>query len=388
MRKVAVIGAAMTKFGISQKSNLEMFAEAALSAIIEARLEPKDMEALFFGNCLGDFEEGQMHMAPFAHAELGLPIDAPATRFESACATATVAIRHAALLVASGVYDVVLAGGTERAARMGTPLATRTFAMACQAQYESAAGLTFPGVFAMATHAYAHKYGLPLETLKKNMAEVAVKNHFHGSMNPKAHFQKNITAEAVLSGMMVADPLQLLDCCPFSDGAAAIVIAEAEKAADLVKNPIFIAGMGQASAGPLYRQQDLTRVRAREASVKQAYNQAGVGPGDIDVVELHDCFTIAEILALEGLGFYDFGQGHESAAKRETTFKGRVVVNPSGGLKAKGHPIGATGAAQVVEIVEQLRQESGSRQVDGARVGLVDTLGGDFGTVCNLVLRS
>ena len=350
-----------------------MFAEAALSAITEARLEPKDMEALFFGNCLGDFEEGQMHMAPFAHAELGLPINAPATRFEAACATATVAIRHAALLVASGVYDVVLAGGTERAARMGTPLATRTFAMACQAQYESAAGLTFPGVFAMATHAYAHKYGLPLETLKKNMAEVAVKNHFHGSMNPKAHFQKIITAEAVLSGMMVADPLQLLDCCPFSDGAAAIVIAEAEKAADLVKKPIFIAGMGQASAGPLYRQQDLTRVRAREAAVKQAYDQAGVGPGDIDVVELHDCFTIAEILALEGLGFDDFGQGHESAAKGETTFKGRVVVNPSGGLKAKGHPIGATGAAQVVEIVEQLRQESGSRQVDGARVGLVDT---------------
>jgi acetyl-CoA C-acetyltransferase/acetyl-CoA acyltransferase len=378
----------MTKFGISRKTNLEMFAEAGLEAIGQSNLEPQALQALFFGNCLGDFEEGQLHMAPFAHAELGLAMSAPATRFESACATATVAIRHAVLLVASGVYDLVLAGGTERAARMGTPLATRTFAMACQAQYEAAAGLTFPGVFALATHLYAHKYGIPLKVLKKNMAEVAVKNHSHGSQNPKAHFQKAIQVETVLSGMMVADPLQLLDCCPFSDGAAAVVIAEAGTARKLTKKPIYIVGMGQASAGPLYRQQDLTRVRAREISVLAAYEQAGLTPKDIDVVELHDCFTIAEILALEGLGFYDFGKAHDSAAKGETTYKGKVVVNPSGGLKAKGHPIGATGAAQVVEIVEQLRGESGPRQVDGARVGLVDTLGGDFGTVCNLILRS
>ena len=388
MREVAILGAAMTKFGISRKSNLEMFAEAGLEAIGQSNLEPKELQALFFGNCLGDFEEGQLHMAPFAHAELGLSLSAPATRFESACATATVAIRHATLLVASGVYDLVLAGGTERAARMGTPLATRTFAMACQAQYEAAAGLTFPGVFALATHLYAHKYDLPLAALKRDMAEVAVKNHSHGFLNPKAHFQKVIQVETVLSGVMVADPLQLLDCCPFSDGAAAVVIAEAGMARKLIKNPVYVAGMGQASAGPLYRQQDLTRVRARETSARAAYAQAGLTPQDIDVVELHDCFTIAEILALEGLGFYDFGKAHDSAARGETTFKGKVVVNPSGGLKAKGHPIGATGAAQVVEIVEQLRGESGARQVNGARVGLVDTLGGDFGTVCNLILRS
>ncbi|MBA4393277.1 MAG: propanoyl-CoA acyltransferase [Desulfobacca sp.] len=388
MREVVILGVGMTKFGISPKSNLEMFFEAGITAITQSNLEPKDMEALFFGNCLGDFEEGQLHMAPFAHAELGLPMSAPATRFESACATATVAIRQAALLVGAGVYDLVLAGGTERAAKMGTPLATRTFAMACQAQHEAAVGMTFPGVFAMATHLYSAKYGLPLSVLKKGMAEVAVKNHGHGSLNPKAHFQKRITSEAVLNGMMVADPLQLLDCCPFSDGAAAIVIASVDRAKGLVKKPIFIAGTGQASAGPLYVQQDLTRVKARETASKMAYSQAGLNPADIDVVELHDCFTIAEILALEGLGFYEFGQAHEAALKGETTFKGKVVVNPSGGLKAKGHPIGATGAAQVVEIVEQLREEAGSRQVEGAKIGLVDTLGGDFGTVCNLLLRS
>jgi acetyl-CoA C-acetyltransferase/acetyl-CoA acyltransferase len=388
MREAAIAGVGMTKFGISAKTNLEMFTEAGSEAIRNSRIEPKDIQALFFGNCLGDFEEGQLHMAPFAHAELGLPITAPATRFESACATATVAIRHAALLVAAGVYEVVLAGGTERAARMGTPLATRTFAMACQAQYESALGLTFPGVFAMAAHLYAHKYGIPLADLKKGMAEVSVKNHRHGTLNPKAHFQKLIDTDTVLNGIMVADPLQLFDCCPFSDGAAAVVIASSGKAKEMVPQPITISGMGQASAGPLYLQKDLTRVKAREASIKQAYAQAGIGPLDVDVVELHDCFTIAEILALEGLGFYDFGTAHQAAARGETTFKGKVVINPSGGLKAKGHPIGATGAAQVVEIVEQLRGECGARQVDGAKWGVVDTLGGDFGTVCNLILRS
>jgi acetyl-CoA acetyltransferase len=388
MRQVAVMGVAMTKFGVSEKTNIEMFSEAALEAMSASGMEPGDMEALFFGNCLGDFEEGQINMASFAHAELGLPITAPATRFECACATATVAIRHAALLVGAGVYDVVLAGGTERATKMGTPLATRTFAMGSHAQHESTAGTTFPGVFAMAAHMYSQKYGIPIDDLKRNMAEVAVKNHYHGSMNPKAHFQKEIDVDTVLGGMMVADPLQLFDCCPFSDGAAALVLAEAGKAKDLMEKPIYIAGMGQGSGGPLYLQQDLTRVRAREVAFSQASKEAGIDPGDIDVVELHDCFTIAEILALESFGIYEFGKAHDAAARGDTRLKGKVVVNPSGGLKAKGHPIGATGAAQVTEIVEQLRGESGPRQVEGARIGLVDTLGGDFGTVCNIILRS
>jgi acetyl-CoA C-acetyltransferase/acetyl-CoA acyltransferase len=240
----------------------------------------------------------------------------------------------------------------------------------------------------MATHLYSDKYGIPLEELKTGMAEVAVKNHRHGFLNPKAHFRKEIDVSTVLEGMMVADPLQLFDCCPFSDGSAAVVIAESTRAKNLVKKPIYIAGMGQASAGPLYLQQDITRVRAREIASQQAFKEAGVQPDDIDVVELHDCFTIAEILALESFGFYEFGKGYDAAAKGETSYGGKVVVNPSGGLKAKGHPIGATGAAQITEIVEQLREESGDRQVKGAKIGLVDTLGGDLGTVCDIVLRS
>lgn len=388
MRQVAILGASMTRFGVSEETNLEMFSRAALEAIEQSNLAPADMQALFFGNCLGDFEEGQLHMAPFAHSAIGLPMSAPAVRFECACATATVAIRHAALLVGSGVYDVVLAGGTEKPTVMGTPLATRTFAMASHAQYETPTGLTFPGVFAMAAHMYAHKYGIPLADLKRHMAEVSVKNHFHGSKNPKAHFQKEISVDKVLGGMMVADPLQLLDCCPFSDGASAVVIASAKKAGELVKKPVYIAGMGQAAAGPLHLQQDLTRILSREASVKQAYREAGIGPQDIDICELHDCFTIAEILAIEALGFYAPGKGYDAATRGETRLGSKLVVNPSGGLKAKGHPIGATGAAQVTEIVEQLREEAGARQVKGARIGLVDTLGGDFGTVCNIILRS
>ena len=388
MREVAILGVAMTKFGNSEKTNMEMFAEAGLEAINNSNIEARDLEALFFGNCLGTFEEGQMHMAAFAHSAIGMSMSAPSTRFEGACATATVAVRHAALLVGAGLYDMVIAGGAERTTAMGTPLATRTFAMGSHAQYETPLGITFPGVFGMAAHLYSKKYGIPIKELKRNMAEVAVKNHFHGAMNLKAHFQKEISVEKVLSGVLIADPLQLLDCCPFSDGAAAVVVGSADRAKQLVNKPIYIAGMGQAAAGPLYQQQDLTRVVAREVSMKTAYKQAGIGPQDIDVCELHDCFTIAEIMAIESMGFYEFGKGYDAAAKGETRLGGKVVVNPSGGLKSKGHPIGATGAAQVTEIVEQLRGESGSRQVKGAKIGLVDTLGGDFGTVCNIILRS
>jgi acetyl-CoA C-acetyltransferase/acetyl-CoA acyltransferase len=283
---------------------------------------------------------------------------------------------------------MVLAGGAERATLMGTPLATRTFAMASHAQHESTAGMTFPGVFAMAAHMYSHHHGIPLPELKKHMAAVAVKNHYHGSLNPKAHFQKEIDMSTVLDSMMVADPLQLFDCCPFSDGGAAVVIGDAKKVKELVKKPIYVAGTGQASGGPLYLQRNLIQSRTREESSRRAFKEAGLKPEDVDVVELHDCFTIAEILSLESMGFYEFGKAYDAASKGETRLKGKVVVNPSGGLKAKGHPIGATGAAQVTEIVEQLRGEAGNRQVEGAKVGLVDTLGGDFGTVCNIILRS
>jgi acetyl-CoA C-acetyltransferase/acetyl-CoA acyltransferase len=387
MRDVVILGVGMTKFGISNLSMKEMFAEAALEALGESRVEAKDLEGLFIGNVLGDYEEGQMNIAPFLAAEIGMKPEAPATRFESACASATVAIRNAVLMVRSGVHDIVMAGGTERTAIMGTPLATKTFAMGSHSEYERFTGITFPGVFGMVAHQYSAKYGMPLEDLKHAMAQVAVKNHKNGALNPMAHFRKEISIDTVLGSPMIADPLQLFDCCPFSDGAAAIVIADAEKFKDRVDKPILVAGTGQGTAGPVYRQRDLTRMAAREASVKNAYEEAGIGPKDVDVCELHDCFTIAEVVASEMLGFFEFGTAAEAAERGDTAIGGKMPINPSGGLKAKGHPIGATGAAQTYEIVKQLRGECGERQVKDAEIGLVDTLGGDFSTVCNLVLR-
>ncbi|MGB9904821.1 MAG: thiolase C-terminal domain-containing protein, partial [Desulfotomaculales bacterium] len=361
------------------------FAEAAMEAITTSGLKPQDIQALFVGNVLGDFEEGQMNIAPFCAAEIGLPPSVPATRVEGACASASVAIREAFIWVASGFYDVVLVGGTERATAMGTPLATRTFAMGTDSRYEEFAGLTFPGAFAMVARLYAVKYGIPLELLKERMARVAVKNHKNGAKNPLAQFQKEITVETVLNSPLVADPLQLFDCCPFSDGAAALVLTTEEKAKKLVEKPVYILGVGQGSNGPICRQKDVTRIRAREEAARQAYRMAGLTPRDIDVCELHDCFTIAEIVASESLGFFDFGRGSEALEKGETEIGGRIPINPSGGLKAKGHPIGATGAAQAYEIVKQLRGECGDRQVEGARIGMTDTLGGDLATIVNII---
>lgn len=386
MRKVAVAGVGMTKFGPTDKSLTELFTEAAVKAINESNIKPKDIQALFVGNCLGDFAEGQANIAGFLACELGLSPEIPATRFEGACATASVAIRDAFMWVASGFYDTVLVGGVEKIMHMGTPLATRTFAMATDSNYEEFCGLTFPGVFGMLAHLYSSKYKIPLPVLKRQMALVSVKNHKNGVHNPLAQFQKEITIDQVLNGFMVSDPLQLYDCCPFSDGAAALVLTTEEKAKKMVPKPVYILGTGQGSAGPLNRQKDFTIMKSRVASSNQAYKMAGLQPSDIDVCELHDCFTIAEIVASECLGFFEFGKGSAALEKGETLIGGRIPINPSGGLKAKGHPIGATGAAQVYEIVKQLRGECGLRQVDGAKIGMTDTLGGDAGTIVNLIL--
>jgi len=387
MRKVAIVGAGHTPFtSATEKTSIELFSEAAIDAIYEAHLRPKDIEALYFGNCLGDFTEGQSMMQSYAANDIGA-FHIPATRFEGACASSSLAIRDAFIWVASGYYDVVLAGGVERAASMGTALATRTFAMFTDSHYEYPAGLTFPAMFGMLTHLYAKRYGIPLEKLKEQMALVSVQSHYYGMLNPKAQFHKEITVDDVLNGFMVTSPLQLLDCCPFSDGAAAVVLASEEKAKEITDNPVYITGIGQASSGKLSSQKDyLPRLRAREESAKQAYDMAGVGPSDIDVCELHDCFSMASLIAAESLGFFEFGKSGEAWEKGETKIGGKIPINISGGLKAKGHPIGATGASQVSEIYHQLKEECGERQVEGAKIGLTDTLGGD-GVLCTLIIQ-
>jgi acetyl-CoA acetyltransferase len=279
--------------------------------------------------------------------------------------------------IAAGVSGIVLVGGAERVLNVTTEESTEYFAYASDAMWEQTLGLTFPGVFALVARAHMAKHG----TTPEQMAAVAVKNHRHGVLNPKAQFQKEITMEQVMKSPLIADPLRLYDCCPFTDGGAAVVLAS-EEIARTRKRAVWVLSSAAASDHMLlHDKRDLSRVPVTERAAASAYRQAGKTPADVDVVELHDCFTIAEIVATEGLGLFEPGTGGIAAEKGWTSLGGKVPVNPSGGLKAKGHPIGATGASQVAEIVTQIRGEAGPRQVDGASTGLVHTLGGNTATV-------
>jgi acetyl-CoA C-acetyltransferase len=376
MRRVAVIGVGVTKFGKHDRTSAELFAEAAREAVVDAGIEPRAIQALYYGNVTGGESERQLHMGPLAASLVGLPT-IPTTRFENACATSHAAFRHAVMEVGAGMSDVVLVGGAERILHVPTDHATEYFAYCSDASFEQPTGLTFPGVFALIARAHMEKYG----TTETQMAHVAVKNHRHGVHNPKAQFRKEITLETVLQSAYVADPLKLFDCCPFTDGGAALVLAS-EEVARTHRRAVWVLGSAAASDTMfMHDKRDLSRVTATERAAAGAYRQAGRGPQDVDVVELHDCFTIAEILATEGLGLVEPGMGGPAAEKGWTSLGGKIPVNVSGGLKAKGHPIGATGAAQIAEIVTQLRGEAGPRQVDGARTGLTHTLGGNTATV-------
>ncbi len=388
MKKVAVVGLGHTPFTFGgEKTAVELFSEAAMEAINSSNLKPKDIQAMYVGNVLGDFSEGQAMVQSYCADDIGA-WHIPATRFEGACASASIAIRDAYIWVASGFYDVVLAGGVETAAKMGTPLATRTFAMGSEGHYEFPVGLTFPGAFALLAHLYSAKYGVPLERLRHQMSLVSIQSHHYGLYNKLAQFHKEISEDDVVNSFMVSSPLTLYDCCPFSDGAAVVVLASEEKAKELTDKPVYIIGIGQSSSGKYSAQKDyLPRLRAREVSVEQAYKMAGMKPEDVNLVELHDCFSIASIIAAESLGFAEFGHGGELWEKGETKIGGKTPINISGGLKSKGHPIGATGASQVCDIVKQMRYEvEPERQVEEVKIGLTDTLGGD-GVLCHLILE-
>ena len=376
MRRVAVIGVGITKFGKHDRTSGELFAEAAGDAIRDADVAPSAIQALYYGNVTGGEGEKQLHMGPLAATLLGIPT-VPTTRFENACATSHAAFRHAVMEIAAGISDVVMVGGAERVLNIPTDAATEYFAYCSDASWEQTVGLTFPGVFALVARAHMDKHG----TTEEQMAHVAVKNHRHGALNPKAQFRKEITVDMVLNSAYVADPLKLLDCCPFTDGGAAVILAAEEVARKRPRAVWVLASQAASDTMFIHEKRDLSRVMATERAAAAAYRQAGKTPADVDVVELHDCFTIAEIVATEGLGFFEPGSGGTAAEKGWTSLGGKVPVNPSGGLKAKGHPIGATGAAQIAEITTQLRGEAGPRQVESARTGLTHTLGGNTATV-------
>ncbi len=379
MREVVVAGVGMTPFGVFPDRRLEdLIYEAGKEALSDAGLwETRGaVQALYVGNFSSEGFNRQNHLAPIAVRALGLA-GVPATRTEGACASSGIALRESALLVGSGVYDVVLVVGVEKMNALETAGITRVLGEAAHAEEELAAGATFPSLFAMIAKRHMHEYG----TTREMLSSVAVKNHRHGLRNPRAHMRKEITLEKAMNAAPICEPLNLYDCSLISDGAAAIVLCPADAARRLPSTPIRLLGAGQASDSPcLHQKPDITVSRATRLAAQRAYAQAGLEPRDVDFAEVHDCFTIAEIVATEDLGFFEKGKGGAAALEETTALGGDRPVNPSGGLKSKGHPVGATGLAQVVEAVLQLRGEAGDRQVEGARVGLTHNLGGSGAT--------
>ncbi len=381
--KVGVAGIYQTKFGELWKQSLaDLLQEAALGAITDSGIKKEQIEAVFIANMLSDQLLNQSHLGALLAEQLG--IRAPVARIEAACASGGVAIRKAALMIEAGLHEAILVVGAEKMTDKATPEVGASL-MAAAGDDEAANGLNFVGLYALMAQAYLEKF----EATEKDLALVAVKNHFHASLNGKAHFPYETSLEQVLTSPKIADPLKLMDCSPISDGAAAAVLVSQKLLKKLGKKPVFIIGSGQASDSlSLREREDLVGLKASKIAVKKAFKTASLGAKEIDLVEVHDCFTIAEILALEDLGFYQQGEGYLAQQNGEVKLGGKRPVNLSGGLKACGHPVGATGVKQIVEIGHQLRGEAGRKQVRGARTGLAHNVGGTGGTVVVHILRA
>ena len=381
----SIVSAGLSKFGkLEGLYAREIFAEAAKEAFDNCpNLDPKkDIRALFVGH-MGESYEHQGHTGATMADWVGLG-NIAATRTEAACASSGAALRAAICAVRSGLSDVVMVGGAEKMTHRTTPDVTEYLAMASDFPFEQWNGITFPGLYALMATAHMHDYG----TTESQLSMVAVKNHFHGSLNPKAQMQKEITLETALSSRVVAWPLKLYDCSLITDGASCLILTTPELAKKYTDTPVDIVGSGQASDTiGLYERESLTSLQAAKVAARQAYEMAEVKPKDIDVAEVHDCFTIAEIIAYEDLGFCNPGQGGKLAENCETKLGGRIPVNTSGGLKAKGHPVGATGTGQAYEVYLQLTGRAGKRQVKDATLGLTHNVGGSGATATVHIYR-
>lgn len=377
MRKVAIVGVGMTKFGEHwERGFRDLVTEAGVKALEDAGMSGAEISAGYVGTMAAGSLIGQEHTGALIADYMGLnPI--PITRVEGACASGSLALRQGIMAVASGMHDVVVVGGVEKMTDLDTAEVSEILGGAGDQEWELFLGATFPALYAMMARRYMHEYGATEEML----ASVAVKNHKHGSMNPFAQFQNEITIQEVLDSKMVADPLKILDCSPMSDGAAAVVLAPLDNAKKHTDTPIEIAASAQASDTiALHNRDSITGVKAARIAAQAAYKQAGVSPSQIKVAEVHDCFTIAELMAIEDLGFFPKGKGGEATLNGETQIGAKIPINTSGGLKAAGHPVGATGIKQAVEITWQLQGEAGKRQVSGADVGLSHNVGGSGAT--------
>jgi acetyl-CoA C-acetyltransferase len=400
-RGVAIVGAGMSRFGaFPGETSRDLFVEAFqdMRASVDKGLDPRDIEAVYVGNYSSDLFEGQGHTAPIMADWVGLT-PRPATRVEDACASGGVALRQGILAIASGLYDVVLVGGVEKMTNLPTERVTDTLATAGDVLYEAAAGFTFPGFYAAMATAYMAQYGATPETFMR----VGLKNHDNGALNDKAQFGATIRqvmdkriASAKAKGRpiptwpdemafmhddganpVIAWPMRLFDCSPISDGAAVVLLVAEGLARSFTDSPIAITGSGQGSDAALHGRSSLTGLRAAQSAAQQAYAMAGVAPADIKIAEVHDCFTVAEILATEDLGFFAPGKGWQAAEEGQTARTGSHPINTSGGLKSKGHPVGASGVGQVLEVWKQMRGIAGARQVTGnVDLALAHNVGG------------
>lgn len=372
-RHAWVGGVGMTSFGRHAGRSLsDLGREACVDALRDAGLMPSSVQAAYCGSALGASLQGETGIGQSVLWELGIH-GIPVVNVENACATGATALHLAWRDVAWGIHDVVLAVGVDKSVMpKGSVLKAGT------TQLETQLGDIFPGLFALIAQKHMQAYGTTL----RQMAQVSVKNHDHGALNPLAQFNKRVTIEQVLESPMVADPLTLFSCCPNSDGAAAVLVCSAdrlrERGAGRGAGAVRVAAsvLGSGDYDPM---RDLTFWESELRTVRQAYADAGLGPQDLDLAEVHDAFTISEIIHCEALGLCDRGQGGPLVASGATALGGRIPVNPSGGLQARGHPPGASGLAQVFEIVMQLRGQAARRQIDGARVGLAQIMGGSKG---------
>ena len=411
-RGVAVVGGGLTKLGLFKDRNCkDFFAEAYGEMIgsVDKGVDPKDIDAVYVGNFTNDFFVNQAHWAPIIADLLG-QVPKPVTRTEGACASSALAFREGVLAIASGMYDMVLVGGFEQMSKCNTEEVAEGLAMAAS-PYEVATGFTFPGVFGAMATAYFAKYGADREAL----FNVTIKSHLNAPFNPKAQFpltirdfmnariekcrkrgetipnwkdEKDFLRDLAVNPP-VSWPMHLFDCCPISDGASCLLLVAEELAKKFTDEAIYVAGIGQGSGYSLHATQNITSFEATRAAAQEAYGMSGLTPREVQFSEVHDCFSIAEIIHTEDLGFFPPGQGHQAAAEGLTRLEGPKPINTSGGLKSKGHPVGATGVAQLYEVWLQLRGKAGKRQVPNRnlRVGGAHNLGGTGGTCTFTILE-
>jgi acetyl-CoA C-acetyltransferase len=383
MRKVAIVGIGHGKFGVRSDASLrELAFEAVKACLDDAGVPLKEVESMVTG-IAGDEFSIALQPSAQVHDYIGFH-PKPNFRVEGACATGSMALRTGWMNVASGLADFVLVVGVEKMTEVSTSKATDIMGRGGDATWEYPFGTTFPGYYAMIANAHMAEFG----TTEEQLAEVAVKNHYYGSLNPYAHMQKPITLDKALTSFTVAHPLKLFDCSLITDGAAALLLASEEKAKAVSKKPVWIAGLGLATdTMRIGDRKSLTSILSAREAAKAAYKMAGVGPSEIHIATVHDCFTIAEIVAYEDLGFCEKGEGGKLIQAKGTYVGGKIPVNVDGGLKSKGHPLGATGVSMAVEITKQLRGEAGERQVKNAEMGLSHNVGGTGQVVAVHIFR-